>query len=67
MEIFEDNLSLIDPDINHFETLINFQNDTIDSFNETQNLEPNSLKLYHNNAHSLSLDKVDQYEGLFFI
>ena len=54
-----------DPDINHFETLNNFQNDTIDSFNETQNLEPNSLKLYHNNACSRSLDKVDQYEGLF--
>ena len=65
METFENNLSLIDPDINHFETHINFQSHTIDSFNDNQNIEPNSLKLYHNNARSLSPDKVDQYEGLF--
>ena len=38
METFENNLSLIDPDINHFETHINFQSHTIDSFNDNQNI-----------------------------
>ena len=66
MEGFENNLTLIDPDTHHFNVNIDFQSYSIDSFNKDLNISPNSLKIYHNNAHSImSTRKIDQYVALF--
>ena len=66
MEAFENNLSLIDPDTNHFNTHIDFQTHSIDSFIEKQDIEPKSLKIVHHNARSLmSSGKLDQYDIFF--
>ena len=42
MEAF-DNLSLVDPDIHHFNIDMDFQSYTIDLFNKDLNISPNSL------------------------
>ena len=61
-----DNLSLVDPDIHHFNIDMDFQSYTIDSFNKDLNISPNSLSIYHNNARSImSTGRMDQYVALF--
>ena len=66
MEAFENNLSVIDPDINHFDLHTNFQSHSISSFNDKQEIEANSLKIIHHNACSLMAPgKLDQYDTLF--
>ena len=62
------NLTLIDPDPNHFNININFQTYSTREFLESQDTIPNSLNLYHNNSRSLMADsgsKRDQYEAFF--
>ena len=67
MEAFQNNLSLIDPDINHFDINIDFQSHSVDSFNKDINILSNSLTIYHNNARSImSKGKMDLYSTLFF-
>ena len=66
MEAFENNFSVIDPDVNHFDLHTNFQSHSISSFNDKQEIEANSLKIIHNNACSLMAPgKLDQYDTLF--
>ena len=66
MEAFENNLSLIDPDSNHFNTHIDFQTHSMDSFIDKQDIEPKSLKILHHNSRSLmSSGKLDQYDVFF--
>ena len=66
MEGFENNLTIIDPDIHHFNVNIDFQSYSIDSFNKDLNISPKSLKIYNNNACSImSTGTMDQYVALF--
>ena len=66
MDISKDDLSNIDPDINHFTSEINFESHTITSFSSKQDIDPKSLKLIHHNAQSLmKAGRIDEYE--FFL
>ena len=66
MEVINnDNLTLIDPDSNHFDMNINFKSYSTSSFITKDDIDPYSHKLY-NNACSLMTDngaKKELYEG----
>ena len=60
-----DNLSNIDPDINHFDTVLNFQQHSINSFKNKNDVELKSLKIVHHNARSLMKPgRLDEYDTL---
>ena len=60
-----DNLSNIDPDINHFDTVLNFQQHSINSFNNKNYVELKTLKIVHHNARSLMKPgRMDEYNML---
>ena len=61
------NIESIDPDINHYNNSINnFKEYSIDTFNLENKFNKNSLNLFHNNARSImSEGKMDEYNILF--
>ena len=61
------NIESIDPDINHYNNSINnFKEYSIDTFNLENKSNKNSLNLFHNNARSImSEGKMDEYNILF--
>ena len=61
------NIDSIDPDINHYnDSINNFKEYSIDTFNTDNRFNPNSLNLFHNNARSLMREgKMDEYNILF--
>ena len=55
-------LSVVDPDINHFSNNIKFDTHTTDSFLKTNVQDEKDLKIFHNNARSLlSPGRIDEY------
>ena len=68
MDRSDNALNEIDPDINHFETNINFQSHSTTSFLNKQDFDLSSLKLVHHNARSLMTPgRIDEYDTLFEI
>ena len=66
MEEFNNNLNIIDPDINHFEPIINFQVHSLTTFPNKNDIDQNSLKLIHHNARSLmTTSRIEEYDTLF--
>ena len=60
-ELFDD-LSTIDPDLNHFESDVNFETHTITTFSNKQDIDCNALKIIHHNARSLiKTGRIDEY------
>ena len=61
------NINSIDPDINHYNNSINnFKEYSIDTFNLENKFNKNSLNLFHNNAHSNMIEgKMNEYNILF--
>ena len=61
------NIDDIDPDINHYnDSINNFKEYSIDTFNTDKSIKSSSLNLFHNNARSLMRDgRIDEYNILF--
>ena len=61
------NIDSIDPDINHYnDSINNFKEYSIDTFNADKNFNTNSLNLFHNNARSIMKEgRIDEYNILF--
>ena len=57
------NIDSIDPDMNQYnDSIENFKEYTIETFNENKNFNSSSLNLFHNNAHSIMKDdRIDEY------
>ena len=65
-EFNNNNLNIIDPDINHFEPIINFQVHSLTTFPNKNDIDQNSLKLIHHNARSLmTTSRIEEYDTLF--
>ena len=62
MERINDDLTTIDPDINHFSSEVNFESHSINSFSNKQDIDSNALKIIHHNARSLMKPgRLDEY------
>ena len=62
MEELYDDLTIIDPDLNHFESDVNFETHTITTFSNKQDIDLNALKIIHHNARSLmKTGRIDEY------
>ena len=61
------NIDSIDPDMNYYnDSIENFKEYTIETFNENKNFNSSSLNLFHNNARSIMADgRMDEYNILF--
>ena len=61
------NIDSIDPDINHYnDSIENFKEYSVDTFNIDNNFDHNSLNLFHNNARSIMKEgRIDEYNILF--
>ena len=61
------NIDNIDPDINHYnDSINNFKEYSIDTFNTDKTINSSSLNLFHNNARSLMHDgRMDEYNISF--
>ena len=60
-------LDSIDPDMNHYnDSINNFKEYSIDTFNSELNIDKSSLNLFHNNARSIMKEgRLDEYNILF--
>ncbi len=61
------NIDSIDPDINHYnDSIENFKEYSVDTFNIDNNFDHNSLNLFHNNARCIMKEgRIDEYNILF--